>query len=71
MTRRRIAVIGSGIAGLTAGYVLSRTDDVVLFEAERRLGGHAHTTAARRRAAFPRCPLIRVLSFITATPTRC
>jgi predicted NAD/FAD-binding protein len=43
MTRRRIAVIGSGIAGLTAGYVLSRTDDVVLFEAERRLGGHAHT----------------------------
>ncbi|MFZ0046933.1 MAG: FAD-dependent oxidoreductase, partial [Streptosporangiaceae bacterium] len=43
MTRRRIAVIGSGIAGLTAGYVLSHTDDVVLFEAERRLGGHAHT----------------------------
>jgi uncharacterized protein len=43
MTRRRIAVVGSGIAGLTAGYILSRTDDVTLFEADARLGGHAHT----------------------------
>ena len=43
MTRRRIAVIGSGIAGLTAGYVLAQADDVTLFEAEARLGGHAHT----------------------------
>jgi len=43
MARRRIAVVGSGIAGLTAGYVLSRSDEVTLFEAEGRLGGHAHT----------------------------
>jgi uncharacterized protein len=43
MTRRRIAVIGSGIAGLTAGYVLARSDDITLFEADTRLGGHAHT----------------------------
>jgi uncharacterized protein len=43
MSRRRIAVVGSGIAGLTAGYVLARTDDVTLFEANDRLGGHAHT----------------------------
>jgi uncharacterized protein len=42
-TRRRIAVVGSGIAGLTASYVLSRTDDVTLLESDRRLGGHAHT----------------------------
>jgi uncharacterized protein len=42
-TRRRIGILGSGIAGLTAGYVLSRTDDVTVFEAERRLGGHAHS----------------------------
>jgi uncharacterized protein len=40
---RRIAVIGGGISGLTAGYVLSRTDQVTLFEADRRLGGHADT----------------------------
>ena len=43
MTRRRIAVIGSGVSGMTAGYVLSRTDDVTLFEADSRLGGHADT----------------------------
>ncbi len=43
MSSRRIAVIGSGVGGLTAGYVLARTDDVTLFEADDRLGGHAHT----------------------------
>jgi uncharacterized protein len=43
MSGRSIAVIGGGISGLTAGYVLSRTDRVTLFEADRRLGGHADT----------------------------
>lgn len=43
MTRRRIAVIGSGVAGLTAAYVLQRESDVTLFEADPRLGGHADT----------------------------
>jgi predicted NAD/FAD-binding protein len=36
-------VIGGGIAGLTAAYSLSRSCDVTLFEAQRRLGGHADT----------------------------
>ena len=40
---RRVAVIGSGVAGLTAAYVLNRQDHVTLFEADSRLGGHAHT----------------------------
>jgi uncharacterized protein len=43
MTRRRIGIIGGGIAGLTAAYVLSRSADVTVLEAEPRLGGHAHT----------------------------
>ncbi|GAA4228164.1 FAD-dependent oxidoreductase [Actinomadura meridiana] len=41
--RRAIAVIGSGISGLTAAHVLQRTCDVTLYEADDRLGGHAHT----------------------------
>lgn len=38
-----MAVIGSGISGLTAAYVLNRHDDVTVFESDARLGGHAHT----------------------------
>ncbi len=41
--RRRIAVVGAGVAGLTAAYVLHRAADVTLYEADDRLGGHAHT----------------------------
>lgn len=39
----RIAVVGSGVAGLTASYVASRAAEVTLFEADDRLGGHADT----------------------------
>ena len=40
---RSIAVIGSGVAGLVAAYLLSTRDRVTLFEADNRVGGHAHT----------------------------
>jgi len=40
---RSVAVIGSGVAGLVAAYVLSARDRVTLIEADVRLGGHAHT----------------------------
>ena len=40
---RRIAVVGSGVAGLTAAWIASRTSHVTLSEADDRLGGHADT----------------------------
>jgi predicted NAD/FAD-binding protein len=42
-SRPTAAVVGSGVAGLTAARLLQRTHDVTLFEADDRLGGHAHT----------------------------
>ncbi len=39
----RIAIIGSGIAGMTAAHLLQRQHDVHLFESDGRPGGHAHT----------------------------
>lgn len=43
---KRIAVVGSGIAGLGAAYFLSRRHEVHLFEKDSRLGGHTHTIVA-------------------------
>ncbi len=41
--KRRVAVIGSGIAGLSAAYALSGKADVTLYEQGRYFGGHANT----------------------------
>lgn len=39
----KIAIIGSGIAGLTSAYLLNRKHDITLFEASDWVGGHTHT----------------------------
>jgi len=39
----KIAVVGSGIAGLSAAYYLSKKHHVDLFEKEDHFGGHSHT----------------------------
>ena len=39
----KIAVVGSGISGLSSAYYLSKKHKVDLFEKEDRFGGHSHT----------------------------
>ncbi|CAN5789583.1 FAD-dependent oxidoreductase [soil metagenome] len=41
----RIAIIGSGISGLTAAHRLHPRHEVTVYEADGRVGGHAHTVA--------------------------
>ncbi|MCX7380114.1 MAG: FAD-dependent oxidoreductase [Alphaproteobacteria bacterium] len=40
---QRIAVVGTGIAGLSAAWLLSRHHEVTVYEAAARIGGHSHT----------------------------
>lgn len=40
---QRIAIVGSGIAGLTSAYLLARRHQVTVFEASDWVGGHTHT----------------------------
>ncbi|MBK5537064.1 FAD-dependent oxidoreductase [Pseudomonas sp. TH05] len=39
----KIAIIGSGISGLTSAYLLNRRHDITVFEAGSWVGGHTHT----------------------------
>lgn len=42
-SRQSIAVIGTGISGLSAAWLLSHRHDVEVFEADDRIGGHSNT----------------------------
>ena len=67
--RRRIAVVGSGVAGLTAAYIASRTSDVTLYEADDRLGGHADTHEVPEVGADGATRMLRIdTGFIVHNP---
>lgn len=43
MQYKKIAIIGSGISGLTCSYLLNKNYDITLFEANSYIGGHTNT----------------------------
>jgi predicted NAD/FAD-binding protein len=45
--------VGAGVSGLSAAWVLQRAADVTLYEADDRLGGHAHTHDVPRPVGPP------------------
>ncbi len=50
---KRVAIVGGGITGLGAAHQLKGHCNVVLFEADARLGGHARTVFAGRNGDLP------------------
>ena len=48
----KIAVIGSGISGLSCAYYLSKSYKVDLFEKNSYFGGHTHTQTIKYRGYF-------------------
>lgn len=43
MKKPSIAIIGGGISGLSAAYLLQKNHDVTIYEASDKFGGHART----------------------------
>lgn len=43
LTRKRVAIVGTGIAGLSAAWMLNDHYDITVFESEAEIGGHSHT----------------------------
>ena len=43
----RIAIIGTGIAGLSAAWLLHKDHDITVYEADNRIGGHSNTVDAQ------------------------
>jgi len=39
----KIAIIGSGISGLTSAYILNKKHDITIYEKNDYIGGHTHT----------------------------
>lgn len=53
MTPLRVAVVGSGVAGLSCAWMLRDKHQVTLFESEPRFGGHAHSHEVGTEGAGP------------------
>ena len=47
----KIAIIGSGISGLSTALLLSQKHDITIFEIDKRFGGHANTVEVKNNDA--------------------
>lgn len=47
MNRQRIAIVGTGISGLSCAHFLHPHHDITVFEKEKRIGGHSNTVEAQ------------------------
>ncbi|WP_371169437.1 NAD(P)/FAD-dependent oxidoreductase [Aliiroseovarius sp. 2305UL8-7] len=63
--RRKIAIVGAGISGLSAAYYLSANHDVTIYEAAPRLGGHARTVMAGKNGDQPVDTGFIVFNYVT------
>lgn len=55
--RPRIAIVGTGIAGLGCAYLLREHADLVLFEKGDHIGGHTHTVEVKEPGTGRMCPV--------------
>lgn len=63
--KKKIAIVGAGISGLSAAYYLSENHDVTVYEAESRLGGHARTVMAGKNGEQPVDTGFIVFNYVT------
>ena len=45
----KIAIIGSGISGLSTALLLSQKHDITIFEIDKRFGGHSNTVEVKNK----------------------
>lgn len=48
MSRQKIAIIGSGISGLTCAHAIAPDHDITVYEASDYIGGHTHTVQVEK-----------------------
>ncbi|MBR9650008.1 NAD(P)/FAD-dependent oxidoreductase [Thalassovita aquimarina] len=63
--RKKIAIVGGGISGLSAAYYLAPHHDVTVFEAAPKLGGHARTVMAGKNGDQPVDTGFIVFNYVT------
>ena len=66
----KIAVVGSGISGLSSAYYLSKKHKVDLFEKQDRFGGHSYTLEMLNIMTKKELLLILVLWFLIKSLTQ-